>query len=414
MLAFFGAFSFGGTILNQYHYALGQLSFYFLVLALVTSNFRPSSRSLLWISLFVGYCLISALIGCYFGDGLCSRKPYTAVIGILLLYFGIEYVAYCVERYPKFVDQTEKYLIAACWIVVFLSIPYLIARLIHNPNVTSGWQSWVNEIYAYMNISGRFKGLTQEPARLGMVIATLYPIVFIRLNEKFSIPRLILALGLWGCLLIATTRTGVAACLLLTLLMLLFYPKRLFIFIGFIVIFYFSALSMVIVYIPEYLHLLGWFEKSVDASTSVRSAHTLGALNVWKSFPFFGVGLGQSGFVLSDFYPSWYGPNSYEYTTWVPLKAVGGVPSFSFLPQALAEIGLIGFGILFLGVFRLAKQSILQIKSNLIIRMYFFSFAGFLITSFGVDGYLYIAAWLILGVLLGVIRHQSKSNFVRV
>lgn len=417
LLAFLGAFSFGGTFLNQYHYALGQLSFYFLLLALATSNFRPSSNSLLWISIFVGYCLLTPLMICYFQDGLCSRKPYTAAVGILLLYFGVEYVAYCIERYPNFEGQIEAYLTAASWIVVLSLTLYLVAWLISSLSATLGggwlavskegvpeWYGWINKVIAYLSIGGRFKGFTQEPARLGMVIATLYPIAFMRLNEQFSRIRAFLVVGLWLCLLLAATRTGVASCLFLTLLMLLFYPKRLAVFIGLLLIAFFSIISADIALMPKHDHLLGWFGSSVDFSTTVRSAHSLAAIAIWKKNLFFGVGLGQSGFFIPDFYPYWYGPGSPEYAEWVSLKGKGGVPSFSFLPQALAEFGVFGFGILILGAFQCIKTAFLSLKVDKTTRMYFFSFLGFLITSFGVDGYLYIAAWLIFGVLLGRAR----------
>jgi hypothetical protein len=409
LLAFLGAFSFGGTILNQYHYALGQLSFYFLVLALATSNFRPSPKSLIWISLFIGYCLISPLIGCYFGDGLCTRKPYTAAVGILLLYFGVEYVAYCVGRYPNFEGQIEKYLIVASWIMVFLSLPYLITLLTYTSSAPHLWQKWIYEASTFMSvndlITGRFKGLTQEPARLGMVISVLYPIVFVGLLERFSAPRLVLIFGFWMCLLLASTRTGMMTCLLLTFVVLVFYPKKLFILFGLLLAcfflfacYFFPALSF------EDVYLLRWLGKSQDLSTSIRAAHSLAAINLWEHNPILGFGLGQSGFVLPNFYPSWYGPNSPEYSTWFPLMSIGGVPSFSFLPQISAEIGLVGICTLLLGIFPILRRSLFQIREDLKIRKYFFSFCGFLIASFGVDGYLYFAAWLIFGILLGLVR----------
>lgn len=48
-----------------------------------------------------------------------------------------------------------------------------------------------------------------------------------RLNEKFTLHRLFLVAGLWLCLIFSMSRTGLIACLLMSVLILLAWPKRL-------------------------------------------------------------------------------------------------------------------------------------------------------------------------------------------
>jgi hypothetical protein len=147
----------------------------------------------------------------------------------------------------------------------------------------------------------------------------------------------------------------------------------------------------------------------LDGSSLVRLAHIVGALNTWLANPLLGVGLGQSGFILNQFYPSWYTPASPEYAGWVAQAQLGGVPSLSFLPKLLAEIGLLGTVILIWWAIPLVRNCSAAF-ANPIVKKFAFAFLGFLIASFGVDGYLYLPAWIIFGVLVGLARKGSSHN----
>ena len=104
------------------------------------------------------------------------------------------------------------------------------------------------------------------------------------------------------------------------------------------------------------------------------------------------------------FYPAWYTPASPEYSLWAPKAAFGGVPSLAFLPKLPAEIGLFGAIGLIYGVFSRFRSYMNALKSNNQAKKWFWSFAGFLLASLGIEGYLYLPAWLILGLLLGLSR----------
>lgn len=412
LLAFAGAFSFGGTYFNKYHFALGQASFYFALLALVTSGFRPSNRSIAWIVTFATYCILSSALGCYWGSGICTSRPLTALVSIFFIYYCIEYAAFCTQNNLLAENHIDKYLGFACWITIYGLAFYLAMLIFQQFDFLNQAKQKFLILIEYFSRYGRwrFNGFTQEPSYLGMVLSSLYPIVFMRVYTKLSWSNCILFLGFWACLLLSSSRTGLVTCILLTVVMVSFKPKQLkyllvFLSIFVITLYMLSLLSSSISSLKD-IHILDWFRLGFmgENSTAVRYAHFSAAINLWKSYPILGIGLGQSGYVLPDFYPPWYTLDSPEYALWTSQRFVGGVPTFSFIPKLLAEIGIIGLMILFAFVLRYGRRCLAQIKVDIVARKYFFCFLGFIISSFGIDGYLYFPAWLLLGVLIGRIR----------
>jgi hypothetical protein len=412
LIAFFFVFSFNHIVLTKYHFVLGQASFYFIAIALLTGYFTIfkaiPKRSLLFFGAFLVYCLGSASLFCWTGKGVCSSRPYTAAISLVFVFLFVQYAAYVTQHNPGFAVSAEKYLVAGAWALVFLSIPdiIVIARggvLNHLPYGFDFLGPLGHTEYS----SNRLRAFTQEPSYLGMVIATLYPICFIRLNERLSIPRITLVIGLWLCLIFSVSRTGLLTCIIITFLILLAWPKRL----GLLV-----AVLLVCVGLWNYLPQLqansflgfSWVpllnQANLDGSSLVRSAHILASIKGWLSNPLFGLGLGQAGFVLPQFYPEWYTSTSPEYNLWVSKSAFGGTPSLSFLPKLLAEIGLLGLGILLCWAIPALKNIIYSFKDNNLTKKYTLSFMGFLLASFGVEGYLFLPAWLILALVLGLSR----------
>lgn len=416
LVACLSAFSFNGIWLNQYHFLLGQAPFYFAVLSLATSGYRPNRIPLVWCVAFIGYCLISALGICYLGDGLCTRRPYTGVVSIVFIFLIVQYAAHTVSNSLKFEKKIEQYLVASAWIVVLLSFPYVVDLFIGAENRTQHWQHWVHNLASKLNVGSRLKELTLEPSYLGMVIAMLYPIALIRANEesaiKKSLLRWFLVLGLWIPLFLSSSRVGVFVCLGLTALILVMWPKRFLMAAVFGGAMFYIMLPQIYILIANYgPTLLGWFSGGgLDGSTLVRISHMQASINLWSEFPLWGVGLGQSGYLLHNYYPETYGPNSPEFAHWTNQAAVGGVPSFSFIPRAVSEIGIIGVLILMVGVLSALKNLPIQFKKSRSVQKYTFAFIGFLVASFGVDGYLYIPAWIIFGALIGILNRKTQLN----
>jgi hypothetical protein len=417
LIAFFFVFSFNHIVLTKYHFVLGQASFYFIAFALLMGYFpifkAIPKRSLFFFAIFLIYCLGSAGFFCWTDQGVCSTRPYTAAISLVFVFLFAQYTAYVTQHNPGFAASAEKYLVAGAWALVLLSIPD-IAEIACGGVITS--VPYGLDFLSPIGIApyygaNRLRAFTQEPSYLGMVIATLYPICFYRLNEKFSLARTALVFGLWVCLIYSVSRTGILTCFIFSILILLGWPKRLFISLILLL-----ALACFWLYLPQ-LWISGFWsfnwvpllnKTSVDGSTLVRSAHIWASINAWLANPQFGFGLGQSGFVLPQFYPDWYTSASIEYEIWAPKSIFGGTPSLSFLPKLLAEIGLIGVVILLVWALPSLRDTKNIFKNNNLIRKYALAFAGFLLASFGVEGYLYLPAWLIFALILGMNRNQPN------
>ncbi|WP_408634207.1 O-antigen ligase family protein [Polynucleobacter necessarius] len=134
-----------------------------------------------------------------------------------------------------------------------------------------------------------------------MVIATIYPICFIRLNEKASFSRAALVISLWICLVFSLSRTGILSCFLLTFLILLSWPQRFL--VGVLVLGLLALLRLCILQGQANVFVgLSWLpylnQGNLEGSSLVRGAHILASCKAWLANPFFGVGLGQLGYVL--------------------------------------------------------------------------------------------------------------------
>ena len=411
LLACFFAFSFNHIVLTKYQFVLGQASFYFIALALVTSHFRIDRRALISIACLIVYCLGSAAFFCLIGESLCTSRPYTAAISIVLVFLTVQYVASLVAKNPGFEILIENYLVYGAWALVILAIPdiWTIAKGGANQGSPYGL-SYLSALGVPPLMPNRLRGFTQEPSYLGMVISVLYPICFMRLNQKFTLLKLLLVLGLWICLAYSLSRTGIFSCFLLSILILIVWPKRLLVatlLLGAFALSWhqFPQLRTGIFLNFSWVPLMN--SSALDGSSLVRSAHIVAAIKTWLANPLFGVGLGQSGYMLDQFYPAWYTPSSPEYGHWQPKGIFGGIPSMSFIPRLLAEIGLLGVAILFWWAMPGLRAGLMVIKENPSARILAFAFLGFLIASFGVDGYLYLPAWVIFGAFWGLVRQKN-------
>ena len=317
-------------------------------------------------------------------------------------------MAFVVQKHQGFELTMTNYLVYGAWALVILALPdiWTIWRGGALSGIPYGWDA-LSTLGLSPYGGNRLRGFTQEPSYLGMVISVLYPICFMRLNEKFTLPRLLLVSGLWACLIFAMTRTGLIACLLLTILILMAWPKRLLIgaiCLGILGILWFKFPQLQMGAFASMAWVPGLSPSGLDGSSFVRGAHIVASLKTWLANPFFGVGLGQSGYLLDQFYPAIYNSSSPEYEVWQPKGSFGGIPSFSFIPRFLAELGLFGLLICLAWSAGNLPKIYRATKKSPELRGLVFALLGFLIASFGVDGYLYLTAWVIFGLVLGVIR----------
>lgn len=409
LLGAFFAFSFNNFSYSEYYFPAGQATFYFLMLAMLFGARTAKDSTIRFIVAISGYILLSALLTCASGGG-CTSRPITGLMTILLLIFAVDFVANIVERESGLEAQIERALVGAAWMVVLFAFPDIIAIQVGDIQASflepSAFRYSVDPY-----TTPRLRGFTQEPSYLGMVIAVLYPLVLLRLEKRVSVSTLVLLLGLWICLFFSLSKTGLATCILITLFWALRRMRSTFILVAvgsmttFVAV-YFGALDLLLEGNEAYLNQ--WTEDGIDISTLTRVGHMVAALNLWLDNLLMGAGLGQSGYFLPDYYPDWIWASP-EAPMWAAAAANGGVPTFAFLPKLLAEIGLIGAVFLLIKTWPLLRTVRKYWSTEYYVRAYASSVVCFLIASFGVEGWLYMAAWLVFGVLVGICRRIERA-----
>jgi len=156
----------------------------------------------------------------------------------------------------------------------------------------------------------------------------------------------------------------------------------------------------------------------VENSAGARAAYTFGALGAYDESPWFGVGLGASGFYIYDHLPDWS-------MTMVPEIARQLSPENRLYPnpknmyaRLLAETGLIGFFLFIAFQFSLLGDvlTLLQ-KKNVLMRYVavagLFSWFAILIYNSTQDSFAIPNIWINFGVLVGMTVFSVEADQVQ-
>lgn len=413
LASFFLCFSFNNIALAKYYYLLGQASTYFMIAALIIRFPKIQKKAYIFCGIFISYCLITPFILCMGKWGICTVRPLTGVFNTIFIMLTVLSVSQRVKESKTFLALIGSVMMLSALAIILLSIPDIYA--ITKGNIrTSPFEA------EYLKFGGgttydapRIRGFTPEPSYFGMVIAVIYPIALFKLMRT---PRLFytsVVLGLLACLIFSFSRTGIITCLILTFLMTLNSPRYKKIFFSILL-----GCFLLVYFIPGWLYLfyvrfgidfyiLGLVEKSSFTRFGLMYAAISMWTSDWKTI-LFGVGLGQSGYLLDSFFPQWFW-RSPEAEHWADKAGVGGIPSFALLPKMICEIGLVGV-LLLLSKIAITFASIRRSwRDSSDFRMYAWSFFGFIVASFGVDGYFYLSAWMVFGVLIGLIANSNLT-----
>lgn len=175
--------------------------------------------------------------------------------------------------------------------------------------------------------------------------------------------------------------------------------------------FAFGIILVSILFIPvsfEILKSLLEYEPN-NVSNIIRFSSLVASINLGFNYPFLGVGLGQSGFYIQDYYPEliW---SAYNASNWVNADTDMGSPTFSFLPSLFADLGFLGtFTFLAFWLYPL-KRSVRLIrikKARSIDTILIILNIGLLVGSFGVDSFTFIGYWIMLGI------SYSRHNYLK-
>ena len=291
----------------------------------------------------------------------------------------------------------------------------------------------------------RVSGMAYEPAWLAGQIATVYlPWLFAALLTRVHVTRFAwfewILLGCAGLLLLTSLSRGglLTAGVALVLTFLLTGRNELrtawtwfrsgfkkgsgvFVRAGIIVV-VIGALAGAILFLSKNNYVARLFNSDadsveefiVDNYAGARGAYTFGALGAYKESPFFGVGLGASGFYIYDNLPDWA-------MTTVPEIAKQLSPQSHLYPnpknmysRLLAETGLIGFALFFIYLFSMLGDTLRALQGNTTFSRYLgiamlFSWIAILLYNATQDSFATPNIWINFGILAGMSAAAAKD-----
>ena len=292
----------------------------------------------------------------------------------------------------------------------------------------------------------RVSGMAYEPAWLAGQIATVYlPWLFAALLTRVHVTRFAwfewILLGCAGLLLLTSLSRGglLTAGVALVLTFLLTGRNELrtawtwfrsgfkkgsgvFVRAGIIVV-VIGALAGAILFLSKNNYVARLFNSDadsveefiVDNYAGARGAYTFGALGAYKKSPFFGVGLGASGFYIYDNLPDWA-------MTTVPEIAKQLSPQSHLYPnpknmysRLLAETGLIGFALFFIYLFSMLGDTLRALQGNTTFSRYLgiamlFSWIAILLYNATQDSFATPNIWINFGILAGMSAEAAKDK----
>lgn len=152
-----------------------------------------------------------------------------------------------------------------------------------------------------------------------------------------------------------------------------------------------------------------------NISNQTRFGMQYASLKVFMDYPMIGVGYGQNTFYKRFYYPDWAIKDNYEFTNWYLNENIPSFPSdFNLYTRLLAEVGLIGFLILFLFLFtvlyyNIKSFSLLNNENKFIGIVLFIGFIGLMINWLQLDYFRQFGFWILL-ILLIKVRKDYRIN----
>lgn len=165
---------------------------------------------------------------------------------------------------------------------------------------------------------------------------------------------------------------------------------------------FFSFPIVLLVTVPFWMEIvLSLFEfRSTNISNLIRFSSMLATINLGIHNPILGVGLGQSGFYLTEFYPDFIW-SAYNASNWVHADTSMGSPTFSLLPSIFSDLGILGlfaFLSLWLYPIKSSLKLVFRKQAKPIDLILIILNIGLLVGSFGVDGFTFVGYWVMMGI----------------
>lgn len=273
---------------------------------------------------------------------------------------------------------------------------------------------------------GRIRSLSPEPPFLAMYLAFAAPwLLSFFITGENKISRYIILVLLLILTYYSGSRSGLIIILaeLIIFSLLLFrrrvkkiYLKKIVYTLPFLFLF---IISMGFLVGDKLIDKLNSIFITTDSQLQVSSISRWGtqwaAIQIGLDHPFVGVGLGQQGFYLPSYYPTWAIEGSYEIRNWKsndPQQA--WPPGFSIITRLLAETGIIGVFLFLIAnlsvLYKLirVKLKVNDVETHAFIVVTITCLSGLLINYLQFDSFRLISYWLIIAIAM-VIGKNTKS-----
>jgi len=145
----------------------------------------------------------------------------------------------------------------------------------------------------------------------------------------------------------------------------------------------------------------------VENYAGARAAYTVGALGAYAESPFFGVGLGASGFYMYDHLPDWAMTNLPEIARQLSPQSRAYPNPKNMYARLLAETGLIGFAFFLIYLFSVLGDTLRALQGNTSYSRFLgvaalFSWVAILIYNATQDSFATPNIWINFGILAGM------------
>lgn len=299
---------------------------------------------------------LTETIGSLFGE-----TPISAMLnGLLWLSFDAVIVFFCSNSYARcssdFLDNTFDllliFVLAVCCIQagVSLGIP-VFSNLFSIINV-GGWFS----IFYDVDFE-RLSGICSEPAAMSKTLGLLcLPYCYCRIRsgggKRYKVAFILLLL--FAFMTKSTTVYVTVACVFAGIIFINFHRVKSKAFYAVIVVCGFFVALIILLFMVNgwsiessgvsdvFQSVLGKISDVGNASTAYRNSTIINDIEIFKDYPFFGVGDGNQGFFYAQNLPAWVLSSGSEEAIRALSGEIGVLNGGAFLPSLISGYGILG------------------------------------------------------------------------
>lgn len=395
-------------------------------------------RNYIYFFLFVIFVFASLFVnisGIYYGDsfkGVSRVSRFISQLFVLLVYGTFSYFLYYFVRargVAYVYSGVEKSLLSVfivCSIFCIFEIPYVIGYDFTLSFLDS--YSYIFRDFDYHSYLRRLRSVSFEAPSFGMFLPIVYGVVLF--SGRLSVlKKIFLIVWIFALIYFSESRTAFVLVAIESMFALFLWCYsfnlrfRISFFLTFLALIFVGFLLDYLLGSPIFDFLYSKISSlSINTEDDYHLASNLGrwgsqaaAIAIMKDNVIFGVGLGQAGFMLPDYYPDW-AFLSFQVKNWSDPYNELWPPVFSLYTRIGSELGAVGLFIfvfgnvkVLIGLMRIYFKRSRDDVGNLALVLSVFLFVSlFTFAQFGSFRFLFY--WVVLSLSIGLLREVKKSE----